>query len=199
MRMFTGIIEEMGRIREVAPADQGLRLVVEGRKVLEDARIGDSIAVSGVCLTVVSRTDDAFVVDVVGETLRRTTLSEAKPGMPVNLERALAVGDRLGGHLVAGHVDGMGTVRDRRPDGSSVIFEFEVPVPLRRYIAEKGSIAVDGVSLTVMEVTGDGFRVAVIPHTLENTTLGIKNPGDRVNLEVDIVARYMERLLGWKS
>ncbi|MBX6394094.1 MAG: riboflavin synthase [Alicyclobacillaceae bacterium] len=197
--MFTGIIEEMGRIREVAPADQGLRLVVEGRKVLEDARIGDSIAVSGVCLTVVSRTDDAFVVDVVGETLRRTTLSEAKPGMPVNLERALAVGDRLGGHLVAGHVDGMGTVRDRRPEGSSVIFEFEVPVPLRRYIAEKGSIAVDGVSLTVMEVTGDGFRVAVIPHTLENTTLGIKNPGDRVNLEVDIVARYMERLLGWKS
>jgi riboflavin synthase len=197
--MFTGIIEEMGRIREVIPANQGLRLVVEGRKVLEDARIGDSIAVSGVCLTVVSRTDDAFVVDVVGETLRRTTLSEAQPGMLVNLERALAAGDRFGGHLVAGHVDGTGTVRDRRQEGTSVVFEFEVPVPLRRYIAEKGSIAVDGVSLTVMEVTEDGFRVAVIPHTLENTTLGIKSPGDRVNLEVDIVARYMERLLSWKS
>lgn len=194
--MFTGIIEEMGRIRDVIPGDQGVRIVVEARSVLEDTRVGDSIAVNGVCLTVVSLFPDAFGADVVAETLRRTTLSAVRPGVPVNLERALPAGGRFGGHFVAGHVDGVGQVRDRRPEGNSVVFEFGVPGDLRRYIARKGSIAVDGVSLTVASVTEEGFCAAVIPHTLQQTTLGLRHPGDPVNLEVDLVARYVERLLG---
>ncbi|MDI3256177.1 MAG: riboflavin synthase [Kyrpidia sp.] len=193
--MFTGIVEEIGTIREVHRTDQGVRLAIQGSAVLEDVRPGDSLAVSGVCLTVVDVQPGIFVADVVAETLRRTTLAEASPGVRVNLERALTLQSRLGGHVVSGHVDGVGVVAAQRREGESAVLEVRVPGSLLKYIAEKGSVAVDGVSLTVMGVAGEEFSVALIPHTLEQTTLGSLRPGERVNIEVDVVARYVERLL----
>ncbi|ATY84753.1 riboflavin synthase [Kyrpidia spormannii] len=193
--MFTGIVEEIGILREVRPTDQGVELTVQAHRVLEDAKIGDSIAVSGVCLTVVDLVSEAFRVDVVAETLRRTTLGAVSPGARLNLERAVTLQTRLGGHLVSGHVDGVGTVEEVGFEGDSAVVEVRVPAPLQKYIAEKGSVAVDGVSLTVMGVTEKGFRVALIPHTQKETTLGELRSGSRVNLEVDVVARYVERLL----
>jgi len=188
--MFTGIVEELG---EVEALDGG-RIRIAARKVLDDAHIGDSIAVDGVCITVVSQGPGWWEADLSDETLRRTTLGNLKPGDGVNLERPVRVQDRLGGHIVQGHVDGVGEVTVAAPD-----LAVKMPRDLLRYVVEKGSITVDGVSLTVVDVLADGFTVAVIPHTLEVTTLGRRQPGDKVNLEVDVTVKYVERLLSWQD
>lgn len=192
--MFTGIIGAVGRVAEARPQGEGLRLSIEaGTLDLSDVAIGDSIAANGVCLTVVGLSDHRYEVDVSAETLRCTT--GFRTGDEVNLEKALRLADRLGGHLVSGHVDGVGTVVRFEPLGGCRLLEVEAPEELARYIAPKGSIAVDGVSLTVNRVEGRRFAVNLIPHTLEVTTLKRLAPGARVNLEVDLLARYAERLL----
>jgi riboflavin synthase len=194
--MFTGIVEELGRVRAVVAHEGGARVEFEARDVLKDAQLGASIAVNGCCLTVVELGDGWWAADAVTETLDRTVLGMLAAGDPVNLERPLRVGDRLGGHVVQGHVDGVGTVGSRAPlpDGSTMI-TFDAPAALLHYVVEKGSITVDGVSLTVTGLHPDGFDVAVIPHTLAVTTLGSKTPGASVNLEVDVLAKYVERML----
>ncbi len=194
--MFTGIVEELGRVRAVRPHEGGARIEIDARTVLDDASIGASIAVNGVCLTVVELGDGWCAADAVIETLRRTNLGALESGAPVNLERPMRLGDRLGGHLVQGHVDATGRVRgrDAQADGSVFVY-FEAPPEIMRYVVHKGSITVDGVSLTVAGVQDDGFAIAVIPHTLAVTTLGAREVGERVNLEVDIIAKYVERLL----
>jgi riboflavin synthase len=184
--MFTGIVEELGHVIGL----DGDRLRIGARTVLEGARIGDSTSVNGVCLTVVALGDGWWEADVTEETLDRSNLGELRPADAVNLERPVRLEDRLGGHLVQGHVDGVGTIVDPAPD-----LRVSVPADLLRYIVEKGSITVDGISLTVVEPTHDGFTVAVIPHTAAVTTLGHKVTGARVNLEVDVIAKYVERLL----
>ena len=191
--MFTGIVEEVGEVVAVEQVTNAARLRIAGPLVTSDARHGDSIAVSGVCLTVVEVADGTFTVDVVSETLARSSLDKVHAGDRVNLERATAVGHRLGGHIVQGHVDGTGVLRSRDEAG---LTRFAMPARLARYVIEKGSIAVDGVSLTVVEVTDDGFSVALIPTTLAATTLGGKTRGDLVNLEVDVLAKYLEKLAG---
>ncbi len=194
--MFTGIIQAIGTVaaQESMGADLRMR-VAAGKLDLSAARIGDSIAVSGVCLTVTHFTSDGFWVDVSGETLACTTFSELKQGSRVNLEQALTPTTRLGGHLVSGHVDGAGTVVRRGEDGRSVRFTIRAPDALARYIAEKGSICVDGISLTVNAVNGAEFDLNIVPHTLKETTMDEYTAGRRVNLEVDVLARYLERLL----
>ncbi|MFV2100596.1 riboflavin synthase [Micromonospora sp. LOL_024] len=198
--MFTGIVEEMGEVVEVTPTAQDSALVaVRGPLVASDARHGDSIAVNGVCLTVVEVDGGVFTADVMGETSRRSTLGALRAGDPVNLERAAALGSRLGGHLVQGHVDGVGEVLSREPAQRWETIRFRLPAALSRYVVEKGSITVDGVSLTVAEVGADRFAVGLIPTTLTLTTLGVRSPGDPVNLEVDVLAKYVERLLGVRA
>ena len=194
--MFTGIVEELGSVRSVTPNGGGARIEIQAKTVLEDATIGASIAVNGCCLTVVELGDGWWAADAVVETLNRTTLGTLRATDPVNLERPVRLADRLGGHLVQGHVDAIGTVRERaqQEDGSTFV-RFEAPVDVLRYVVHKGSITVDGVSLTVAAVLDDGFTVAVIPHTLAVTTLGTREPGETVNLECDVVAKYVERLL----
>ena len=195
--MFTGIIEAVGRISALEPRGGDVRLRVEaGGLDLSGAAIGDSIAVNGCCLTAVELGPGGFAADVSRESLARTTLGELKPGSRVNLERALTLSKPLGGHLVTGHVDGIGRVESLGEDGRSVRFRLRAPAELARYLARKGSICVDGVSLTVNEVEGNVFGVNIVPHTLEATVFGEYRPGSRVNLEVDIVARYLERLVG---
>ena len=198
--MFTGIVEELGRVRRVTPNADGARVEIEARTVVTDATIGSSIAVNGVCLTVVELGDDWWAADAVVETLARTNLGALAAGDPVNLERPVRLEDRLHGHLVQGHVDGTGTVVEREPqtDGSTFI-TFAAPPQVLRYVVQKGSIAVDGISLTVAGVEEDAFRIAVIPHTLAVTTLGTRAVGDTVNLETDVVAKYVERLLPERS
>jgi riboflavin synthase len=204
--VFTGIVEEIGRVVDVRYTDDVVVLTVEGPTVSADARPGDSIAVSGVCLTVVDLPapgTGTFRVELVPETLSRTSLKGVAVGTRVNLERAVAVGGRLGGHIVQGHVDGVGTLRRRNPGARSDELTFALPPDLHRYVVEKGSITVDGVSLTVADTTpatgvdpgGPTFTVALIPTTLAHTTLGARVPGDPVNLEVDVVAKYVERLV----
>jgi riboflavin synthase len=190
--MFTGIVEEVGRVEA---ADDG-RLVVRCRTVAEDATVGASIAVSGVCLTVVGRDDGTLSFDLAPETLARTTLRTLADGDQVNLERPLTLLTRLGGHLVQGHVDAVGTVREVSPAGDGAEVTIEVPAGLEPYVAEKGSVAVDGVSLTVAATLPGAFRVALIPHTLVVTTLGLRRAGDEVNVETDLLAKHVERLLG---
>jgi riboflavin synthase len=194
--MFTGIIQAVGTVRTMEPRGDGMRLGIDtGRLELADVGIGDSIAVSGVCLTVVQLDPRGFAADVSHETLRRTAFAAMEEGYRVNLEKALTLATPLGGHLVSGHVDGTGTVLARTLLGNSVRLQIEAPQTLARYIAEKGSICVDGVSLTVNAIDGSRFDLAIIPHTLSHTTLGDFAPGRRINLEVDIIARYLERLL----
>jgi riboflavin synthase len=190
--MFTGIVEERGVVREIGPS----RLSIGCRTVTADTTIGASIAVNGACLTVVERSQEHLAFDVSEETLRRTSFSRLREGDPVNLERPLTLSSRLGGHLVQGHVDGVGevTVIERGPDGGAWL-TVSAPAELGRYLVEKGSICVDGVSLTVADLAGDAFDVALIPHTLEVTTFGSTEVGDPVNLEVDVIAKYVEALL----
>ena len=194
--MFTGIVEELGRVRAVRPASGGARVELEAGRVLDDAEVGASIAVNGCCLTVVELHPGWWSADAVTETLDRTALGALAPGDPVNLERPVRAADRLGGHVVQGHVDAVGRVRacEPLPDGSTRV-TFAAPPEELRYVVEKGSIAVDGVSLTVAGLEDDAFSVAVIPHTLAVTTLGHRRPGDAVNLEADVLAKYVERLL----
>jgi riboflavin synthase len=194
--MFSGIIEELGHVRAVVPREGGARLEIAARKVLDDAELGASIAVNGCCLTVVASTTGSWEADVVVETLQRTNLGTLAPGDPVNLERPVRLADRLGGHLVQGHVDGVARVErvQPQPDGSTMT-TFTAPTSVLRYVVQKGSIAVDGISLTVAAVDDDSFSVALIPHTLAVTTLGTKQIGDTVNLEADVLAKYVERLL----
>jgi len=195
--MFTGIVEEIGEVVDVRRSAEVVVLIVRGPQVTTDAGHGDSIAVNGVCLTVTDpggARGDTFTVELVPETLTRTSLSAVAAGTLVNLERAVPAGGRLGGHIVQGHVDGVGTLVSHSAAERSDELRFTLPPELARYVVEKGSIAVDGVSLTVAAVGGEGFRVALIPTTLTHTTLGSRLPGDTVNLEVDIVAKYVERL-----
>ncbi|WNI14608.1 riboflavin synthase [Actinacidiphila sp. ITFR-21] len=193
--MFTGIVEELGEITAVENLGDASRFTVRGPVVTEDAKHGDSIAVNGVCLTVVEYEDGAFTADVMAETLNRSSLGALVPGSRVNLERPMALGGRLGGHLVQGHVDGTGTVLERVPAEHWEIVRIALPAGLARYVVEKGSITVDGISLTVVDAAADHFTVSLIPTTLALTTLGIKQPGDPVNLEVDVIAKYVERML----
>jgi riboflavin synthase len=193
--VFTGIVEEIGEVVDVRRTDEVLVLTVRGPTVVTDTRPGDSISVSGVCLTVADAvTDETFRVELVPETLARSSLADVAVGARVNLERAMAVGGRLGGHIVQGHVDGVGTLRSRSPGARSDELRFTLPADLSRYVVEKGSITVDGVSLTVAGVDGETFTVALIPTTLAHTTLGARTAGEPVNLEVDVVAKYVERL-----
>ena len=193
--MFTGIIEEVGTIRTIATARDGARVEVAARAVLSDAKLGDSIAVNGVCLTVVALAADAFSADVSAETLRRTSLRQARAGSRVNLERPVTPSTRLGGHIVQGHVDGAGSFLEARASGEGWIVRIGFPPALGRYIVEKGSIAVDGISLTVATLGDPWFEIAIIPHTWKMTNLSSLARGDAVNLEVDIIAKYVERMM----
>jgi riboflavin synthase len=197
--MFTGIVEELGEIVRVEPLGDSARLAIRGPLVTQDAVHGASIAVNGVCLTVVDRTADVFTADVMKETLDRSSLGAVEPGSRVNLERPVRLADRLGGHLVQGHVDGTGVILSREPGEHWDVVTLSLPAALARYVVEKGSITVDGISLTVVEAGQDRFTVSLIPTTLALTTLGHKGPGDPVNLEVDVIAKYVERLMGARS
>ena len=193
--MFTGIVEEMGAVKAVERTLAGARLSVLASTVMDDLAIGDSVSVNGACLTVVSRAEREFAVDVSTETLSVTSLGQVSPGAPVNLERAMKLHQRIGGHLVSGHVDAIGAVRSRRQDGNTLIITIEAPREILRYCVPKGSITVDGISLTINELTDRSFGVAIIPHTAKVTTLGLKQIGDTVNLEADLIGKYVERLL----
>ncbi|MFK0103088.1 riboflavin synthase [Streptomyces sp. NPDC091040] len=194
--MFTGIVEELGEVTAVEQLDDASRFRLRGPVVTEGAKHGDSIAVNGVCLTVVDLGEHEFTADVMAETLNRSSLGALTTGSRVNLERPMALGGRLGGHIVQGHVDGTGRILERRPSENWEIVKISLPAALTRYVVEKGSITVDGVSLTVVDAAPDYFTISLIPTTLALTTLGIKGPGDPVNLEVDVIAKYVERLLG---
>lgn len=193
--MFTGIVEELGKIRSIQVKSQDATLEIQATDVLSDAKVGDSISIDGACLTIRFLTSEAFTVDVSAETLRRTTLGERKVGDPVNLERSLRLSDRLGGHLVLGHVDEVATICGWKDEGDASLMQVTISNATKPYIAYKGSVTVDGVSLTVSNLHADAFEVALIPHTKNVTTLGTKRTGAKVNLEVDIVARYLETLL----
>ncbi|MEU0301661.1 riboflavin synthase [Streptomyces sp. NPDC006175] len=194
--MFTGIVEELGEVTAVEKLDDASRFRLRGPVVTEGAKHGDSIAVNGVCLTVVDLGENEFTADVMAETLNRSSLGALAVGSRVNLERPMALGGRLGGHIVQGHVDGTGHIVERRVSENWEIVKISLPAGLTRYVVEKGSITVDGVSLTVVDAGSDHFTISLIPTTLALTTLGIKEPGDPVNLEVDVLAKYVERLLG---
>ncbi|HEY3196432.1 MAG TPA: riboflavin synthase [Nitrospirales bacterium] len=192
--MFTGIVEEMGVVQVLGKGLQGAALTVLAKIVMEGLNVGESIALSGACMTVVDSGDDRFRVDLSPETLKVTTLGFLKAGDPVNLERAMQLTSRLSGHLVTGHVDAMGTIRERIQDANAILLTIEAPREVLRLCVPKGAITVDGVSLTINDVTAQGFRVAIIPHTAKLTTLGIKRPGDPVNLESDLIGKYIDRL-----
>lgn len=193
--MFTGIIEELGSVKSLRREGGAARLTITASRVLEGTVVGDSICVNGVCLTAVSMTPQEFSADVAVETLNVTNLGDLKTGMKVNLERALQLSARIGGHLVSGHVDAVGRIREKREEGNGWRIFFDAPENILRYVIKKGSVAIDGISLTVADVTGSGFSIAMIPHTAKLTTLGFKAAGDRVNLEADIIGKYVERLL----
>jgi riboflavin synthase len=197
--VFTGIVEELGAVVAVEPLEDAARLRIRGPLVTSDAVHGASISVNGVCLTVVEHGEGEFTADVMQETLDRSSLGALAPGSPVNLERPVTLEARLGGHLVQGHVDGTGTILERTPSEHWEVVRVSLPGELGRYVVEKGSITVDGVSLTVVEAHDDWFSVSLIPTTLELTTLGSKGVGDPVNLEVDVVAKYVERMLRWRT
>jgi riboflavin synthase len=193
--MFTGLVEEVGSVASLDAGADGAHLAILAPLVREDLAIGDSVSVNGACLTVVALVGDGFAVECAPETMRRTALGSLGPGDPVNLERALRVGDRLGGHMVQGHVDATGTVMAAREEGQSVVLEIAAPAEVLRYVVEKGSVAVDGISLTVAARMPDRFAVALIPHTMAATTLGPDAVGRPVNLEADVVAKYVEALV----
>lgn len=193
--MFTGIIEEVGKITAVIKGQRSSQLWVQGAVIIDDLKLGDSVAVNGVCLTVSQLSGNKWMADVMSETLSRSNLGDLKGGSAVNLERAMPANGRFGGHIVAGHIDGTGHIVQITKDDNAVIFEIGAPPKILRYIIEKGSIAIDGISLTVTEITAASFKVSIIPHTVKQTILGIKQPGDLVNLENDLVGKYIEKLL----
>ncbi|QJA06113.1 riboflavin synthase [Thermosulfurimonas marina] len=193
--MFTGLVEGLGRVEDLRREGEGALLLIAPPFPAEELSLGESVAVNGACLTVTRIHSGAFEVMVSPETLSRTTLGDLHRGDPVNLERALRLSDRLGGHLVTGHVDGVGRVLERRETGEFLFLRLEAPEEVARYLVEKGSVAVDGVSLTVNRVSGRTFELAIIPHTARLTTLGLRRPGDRVNLEADLIAKYVEKFL----
>jgi riboflavin synthase len=193
--MFTGIVEEMGAVTSLDKTLAGMRVTILASTVLGDLKVGDSVSVNGVCLTVVSKGEGSFSVEVSPETLSVTTLGFAVVGTPVNLERAMKLNERLGGHLVAGHVDGIGTIRGRAQEDNMIVFRIEAPADVLRYCVVKGSVTVDGTSLTVNQVTDRDFSTAIIPHTSKTTTLGLKQVNDAVNLESDLIGKYVDRLL----
>ncbi|MBI5096750.1 MAG: riboflavin synthase [Nitrospirae bacterium] len=193
--MFTGLIEEVGTVRGLRSQAGGMRLSIAGKTVLDGIKTGDSIAINGACLTVVEMSHSVFGADVSKETLTKTTLGRLRVGDRVNLERAMRPTDRLGGHLVAGHVDAVGVIRTIERTGEASIFTFEAPPEILRYLIYKGSIAIDGISLTVNEVQGERFTVTIIPHTARQTTLGFKKAGDPVNLEADMIGKYVEKFV----
>jgi riboflavin synthase len=193
--MFTGIIEELGRVRSVEARGQNARIVIEAHTVTRDTKHGDSIAVNGVCLTALDVLSDSFAADVSRETLKRSTLGRLKPGAPVNLERAVTPATRLGGHIVQGHVDARGTFVSATDHGGSWTVRIAYPPEIARYLVFKGSVAVEGISLTIADLADDYFEVAIIPKTWEVTNFSYLKPGDAVNLEVDVIAKYVERIL----
>ena len=197
--MFTGIIEEMGAVTSIEQTLGGIRLTILASTVLGELKVGDSISIDGTCLTVVMKREQSFVVEASPETLAVTTLGRVSGGTPVNLERAMKLNERIGGHLVAGHVDAVGRIRSRHQEGNAIIFVIEAPSDILRYCVHKGSITVDGISLTINDVTDHSFAVAVIPHTAAVTTLGLKQVDDAVNLESDLIGKFVERLLQHRS
>ena len=197
--MFTGIIEEIGTVKQLRKGPKSVAMTIAAKQVLEDTAVGDSIATNGVCLTVTEKTADSFTVDVMYETLNRTNMKALNIGDKLNLERALTLSTRLGGHLVSGHIDGLGTIRSIRKEDIATIFTIETAKDLMKYVIEKGSIAIDGISLTVVDVMEYGFTVSIIPHTKAQTTLLGKNLSDTVNLECDLIGKYVEKLLNATS
>ncbi|PKM76433.1 MAG: riboflavin synthase [Firmicutes bacterium HGW-Firmicutes-15] len=193
--MFTGIVEELGTVKRIDRGSNSCQISILAKKVLEDVKIGDSIAINGVCLTVTSFEWDNFAADMMAETLKKTNLKDLGSGQRVNLERATRLGDRMGGHLVQGHVDAVGTIVEQQKVDIAQILRISAPEDLLHYLVAKGSVAIDGISLTVVEVLADSFKVSIIPHTAKMTTLGFKKSGDTVNLESDIIGRYVEKLL----
>ncbi|GFN30589.1 riboflavin synthase [Paenibacillus xylaniclasticus] len=199
--MFTGLIEEVGRLKSVSRAGEAMVLTIEASRVLEGAAVGDSIAVNGVCLTVTSFTRGTFLADVMPQTFRHSNLKDLKPGSKVNLERAMAAGGRFGGHIVQGHIDGVGVIESRTVDANAVVFAIrtEDVEAFAKYIIPKGSITIDGISLTVIRAEVGSFAVSIIPHTLAQTALNDKQPGDTVNLEADIIGKYVDHLLNYRT
>lgn len=195
--MFTGLVEELGVVRGVARGADSARIHIDAKIILEDIKTGDSIAVNGVCLTAVEYDRSRFAADVMAETLAKTNLAALKPGDRVNLERALKLGDRLGGHLVSGHIDGVGTVTRKERHDIATLITIAAPPGVMKYIIKKGSVAIDGTSLTVVDLSDGSFKVSLIPHTAHMTTLGFKKTGDTVNLEGDLVGKYIERLINF--
>lgn len=193
--MFTGIVEEIGTLTEIAGGSLAARLTIRASKIVTDVQLGDSISVNGVCLTVTSFTPRQFTVDVMPETWKKTSLSQLRRGHAVNLERAMAMNSRFGGHIVTGHVDGTGTIQSRETYGNAVLFCIEAEADLLKYMIPRGSITVDGISLTIVDVWEQGFSISLIPHTLAHTSMRERKIGERVNLECDIIGKYVERLL----
>ena len=197
--MFTGLVEELGKIKSITKGTKSARLTIGGQVVLQDVKLGDSIAVNGTCLTVVEYTQRSFTADVMPETVKSTVLAELKPGDAVNLERTLRLGDRLGGHIVSGHVDGVGVIRSKERSDNAIVVTIEAPPQVMRYIIAKGSIAIDGTSLTIVDYGTDWFSVSLIPHTASLTTVGLKETGSKVNLEADVLGKYVAKLLGLQN
>lgn len=197
--MFTGIVEEIGTVQSVLKGVKSAKIVIRAQKVLEDVKLGDSISTNGVCLTVTDFTSHSFAVDVMAETMARSNLKSLVPGSKVNLERALRLGDRLGGHLVSGHIDGVGIIKDFEKEDNAVWVSVGAPPEILKYVIYKGSIAIDGISLTVAYVDGHVLKVSVIPHTREVTTLLTKSIGDEVNLECDMIGKYIEKFLTFQG
>lgn len=197
--MFTGLIEEVGNIQNIAHGTKSCKITIKAKKVLEDVKIGDSIAVNGTCLTVVDFGVGFFTADVMPETVKRTILAKLKNGDVVNLERTMALGDRFGGHIVSGHIDGLGEIVNMKKDDNAIIITIKVSSEVIKYIIEKGSVAIDGISLTVISVDSETFAVSIIPHTAVMTNLHYKKAGDHVNIETDVIGKYVERLLSFDS
>ena len=197
--MFTGLIEDVGKVLGLDRTGAGARLHVSSVLPQDEIALGDSIAVNGVCLTLVKKSSGRFSFDVSPETMERTLAKSLRPGVFVNLERALRLGDRLGGHIVTGHVDCIAVIRERREVSGNILFSFQLPPRYARYLIEKGSVAIDGISLTVNTVSDDGFSINIIPHTADHTTLRYRSPGDEVNIEADLIGKYVERLLAGKE
>ena len=197
--MFTGLIEEIGNIKNIAHGSKSCKITITAKKVLEDVKLGDSIAVNGTCLTVVNYGVDYFTADVMPETVKRTVLAKLNNGDVVNLERTMALGDRFGGHIVSGHIDGLGEIVNMKKDDNAIVITIKASSSVIKYIIEKGSVAIDGISLTVVSVDAEKFAVSIIPHTVAMTNLHYKNPGDYVNIETDVIGKYVERLMNFDN